>query len=176
MLILALLVLAVIEGSAETFKTWCRTRAIGLSMHSNAAAAYALLLLGLYLKYAMLIAIQGTQRMRSRRFRWPEDATAWRGELGAEPALVERAQAALHNDGESQPLFLAASAAWILLGASALGAFSLCALYVVTRWLHTILLLFPRQPLRTRVFGLSQLCLLLVMLDLARLAVRAYSS
>jgi uncharacterized MAPEG superfamily protein len=144
-------------------------------MHSSAAAAYTLLVLGLYLKYVVLIAVQGTQRMRSRRFRWPEDAAAWVGEVGSEPERVDRAQAALRNDGESQPLFLAASAAWILLGAAPHSALALCALYVLTRWTHTFLLLVPRQPLRTRVFGLSQLCLLLVIVDLCRLAARAHS-
>jgi hypothetical protein len=44
-----------------------------------------------------------------------------------------------------------------------------CSSYLVTRTLHSILLIWPRQPLRNRMFGLSQLCLLVVLVDSCRL-------
>jgi uncharacterized MAPEG superfamily protein len=139
-------------------------------MHASGAWAYAVLVVGLYLKYIVMIGVQGIARRRSGVFRWPEDATAWRGQVLPEAERVERAQAALRNAAESEPLFLAASAAWIALGAAPLAALSVCVTYVLARWLHAFWLLVPRQPQRTRVFGLSQLCLLGVMVDLVRLA------
>ena len=138
-------------------------------MKPSAATAYLVLLVGLFLKYALMIAIQGLQRKRRGVFRWPEDAACWRGQVQTEDAWVERAQAVLRNDSESQPLFLAASAAWIALGADAALALGVCGAYVAARWLHAYWLLCPRQPQRTRVFGLSLLCLLLVLVDLGRL-------
>jgi uncharacterized MAPEG superfamily protein len=138
-------------------------------MKPSAASAYLMLLLGLFLKYALMIAIQGVQRKRRHVFRWPEDAACWRGQVQTEDAWVERAQAVLRNDSESQPLFLAASAAWIALGADAELALGVCGAYVATRWLHAYWLLRPRQPQRTRVFGVSLLCVLLVLFDVGRL-------
>lgn len=138
-------------------------------MQAASCLAYALLVVGLYLKYFVVIGLQGLERHRSAVFRWPEDALAWRGRALPEAERVERAQAALRNASESEPLFLAASAAWIALGAPASLALALCLAYVLLRWLHTLWLLVPRQPLRTRVFGLSQLCLLFVVVDLTRL-------
>ena len=139
-------------------------------MHPSGAFAYALLVVGLYLKYFVMIGIQGLERRRSAVFRWPEDAAAWSGQVRPEAERVERAQAALRNASESEPLFLAASAAWIALGAQPFAALSVCLGYVLIRSLHAFWLLVPRQPMRTRVFGLSQLCLLGVIIDLTRLA------
>lgn len=133
------------------------------------ASAYAFLLVGLTVKYALLLALQGTRRMRVRVFRWPEDAAQWHGKVGSEEMLVERAQAALRNDGESQPLFLAAAAFWLWSGASGVAALIVCGGYLITRALHSALLIWPRQPLRNRVFGLSQLCLVVVLVDSYRL-------
>jgi uncharacterized MAPEG superfamily protein len=76
----------------------------------------------------------------------------------------------LRNDGESQPLFLAVAAFWLWSGANATLAWSVCGVYVVARALHSLFMLWPRQPLRNRLFGLSQLCLLVALLDAVRLA------
>lgn len=107
--------------------------------------------------------------MRSHTFRWSEDAAHWGGAADLEDSLVERAQAALRNDGESQPLFLAASALWLWSGAELWLSLSLFAVYLVARCLHSACLIWPRQPLRNRLFGLSQLCLLLVLADSCRM-------
>jgi uncharacterized MAPEG superfamily protein len=139
-------------------------------MNASGALAYAVLVLGLYLKYFVVIAIQGLERRRSAVFRWPEDAATWRGQVLPEGPRVERAQAALRNAGESEPLFLAASGAWIALGAAPGTATLVCVGYALLRWAHALWLLVPRQPQRTHVFALSQLCLLGVVIDLVRLA------
>jgi uncharacterized MAPEG superfamily protein len=141
-------------------------------MQLHAASCYAFLLLGLTLKLAFLIGLQGVRRMRSHTFRWPEDAAHWQGAVAAEDSLVERAQAALRNDGESQPLFLAASALWLWTGADLRFALPLFGVYLLARALHGAWLLWPRQPQRNRAFGVSVLCLLLVLADSVRLLVR----
>lgn len=138
-------------------------------MQPLSASAYALLLLGLTLKYALVMALQGARRVRLRSFRWPEDAVHWGGKADGDDTLVERAQAALRNDGESQPLFLAAAALWLWSGASDVAALIVFSCYVAARGLHSALLIWPRQPLRNRVFGLSQLCLLGILVDTCRL-------
>ena len=138
-------------------------------MHNQAATCFLLLLLGLTLKLAFLISFQGLRRMRGKHFRWPEDAAQWGGGAGPEDALVERAQAALRNDGESQPLFLVASAFWLWSGADARLALAVFSVYLLARSLHSVWLIWPRQPLRNRLFGLSQLCLLVVLADSGRL-------
>jgi uncharacterized MAPEG superfamily protein len=130
---------------------------------------YGLLVAGLTLKFAWLIGLQGLRRMRTRSFRWAEDATHWQGHISGEDVLVERAQAALRNDGESQPLFLAAAGLWIALGAGSSVALVVCSVYLLARVLHSVFMLWPRQPVRNRVFGISQLCLLAVLVDSARL-------
>lgn len=139
-------------------------------MHASGAVVYTFLVFGLYLKSFVLIAIQGSERRRSAVFRWPEDASAWDGRVQPEGQRVERAQAALRNASESEPLFMAASAVWIALGAPQTAALVVCLGYVLVRALHAYLLLVPRQPLRTRVFGLSQLLLLGVSVEAVRLA------
>jgi uncharacterized MAPEG superfamily protein len=139
-------------------------------MQFSASSSYLLLVFGLSLKFLLLIGLQGFRRMQVRIFRWPEDAAHWSGSAGCEDPLVERAQAALRNDGESQPLFLAVAAFWLWSGANGALAWSVCALYVVARGLHSAFMLWPMQPLRNRVFGLSQLCLLVALLDCCRLA------
>ncbi len=138
-------------------------------MYTPALEAYALLIVVLTLKFIWLIGLQGLLRMRAQRFRWPEDAQHWQGQSGSEDQRVERAQAALRNDGESQPLFLAAAALWLALGAERRIALWVCGLYVLLRVVHSVCLVWPRQPLRNRSFGLSLACLVGVLLDCARL-------
>lgn len=138
-------------------------------MHLSASAPLLLLVFALSLKFLLLIGLQGIRRMQTRTFRWPEDAAHWSGSVGREDPLVERAQAALRNDAESQPLFLAAAAFWLWSGANSALAWSVCAGYVFARGLHSLLMLWPKQPLRNRTFGLAQLCLLAALLDACRL-------
>lgn len=142
-------------------------------MDPIALRAYLLALLLLTLKYAAVTTVQGKLRFATRTFRWPEDARAWHGrsEGGREHELVERAQALLRNDAESQPLFLAASAAWIALGAEGTAAALALPAYALARGAHAWFFLRPRQPARNRAFVLGQLVLLGVLVDALRRAI-----
>jgi len=143
-------------------------------MKPTAALPFVILVLGMTLKSVALMVIQGQRRTKTRTFRWPEDAAHWRGVVSSdEDAQTLRAQAALRNDGESQPYFLAAVAAWIGLGAEETLALIVCGTYLVLRGLHSAFLIWPRQPLRNRLFGLSLLCLFVVLADCVRLLLSA---
>ena len=84
------------------------------------------------------------------------DAAAWKGEaVEREDERVERAQRALRNDGESQPYFLVFGALYVAVGAAPWAALLYFPGYALARIAHTWLLLRPRQPHRTRVFGLG---------------------
>lgn len=127
-------------------------------MHAPAVAAYAGTVLVLFLKLVCLVSIQGKTRMRTRAFRYREDAAAWNGEaVEREDEAVERAQRALDNDGETQPYFLVFGALYVAIGAASWAAFVYFPVYALARIAHTWLLLRPRQPLRTRVFGIGLL-------------------
>jgi uncharacterized MAPEG superfamily protein len=140
-------------------------------MKPAAALPFVILLLGMTTKFVALTLIQALRRTKTRTFRWPEDAAHWRGVVVSsdEDPQCLRAQAALRNDGESQPYFLLAAAAWIWLGADETVALILCSTYVALRALHSAFLLWPRQPLRNRIFGLSVVCLFVVLGDCVRL-------
>jgi len=136
---------------------------------SLALGPFWLLLAGLTLKFLVLTILQGLRRSRTHTFRWPEDARHWGGTVVAdEDPLCVRTQAALRNDGESQPLFVAATALWIAAGAPATLAYPVVTAYLALRMVHSSLLLLPRQPLRNRIFGLSVLLLLAVLGDACR--------
>lgn len=138
-------------------------------MERTAAAVYALLASGLFLKTFLMTGLQGRIRLGSKRFRWPEDAAAWGGVVGDDPdERVERAQAALRNDGENHPTMLAASAAWLALGAPVGIAGAAFGIYVVSRILHGLLLVHPIQPLRNRVYVLGLAILLAIVVDAVR--------
>lgn len=137
----------------------------------DARIPYLLAVTALFVKYVALISVQGSARFRTRRFRWPEDAVTWKGETGPEEdETVERAQAALRNDGESHVFFLVFGGAWVLLGADLRVAWPLCATYAVARLAHGYFLVRPRQPLRNRCFVVGQLALLVLVVDALRLA------
>ncbi|MGE0328643.1 MAG: MAPEG family protein [Polyangiaceae bacterium] len=114
----------------------------------------------LVLKFFMTISVQAWVRLNSRRFQYPEDARAFKGELVAEEAdSVVRAQRVLRNDGESQPFFLAAAGLYVAAEVWPSGAWLYFGVYVLSRWLHAVCLLRPTQPLRNFAFGVGLLCL-----------------
>jgi hypothetical protein len=49
-------------------------------------------------------------------------------------------------------------------------AWAVCGAYVAVRTLHSALLLWPRQPLRTQVFGVSLVLLFVVLADGLRMS------
>jgi len=139
-------------------------------MKPAAALPFLIVLCGIIVKFIALTLVQAVRRTKTRTFRSPEDAAHWGGVVATEEdPRAMRAQAALRNDGESQSYFLAATALWLLLGAQQTFALIVCSSYVVLRALHSAFLLWPRQPLRNRIFGLSLLCLLVVLGDCLRL-------
>ncbi|MCA9641858.1 MAG: MAPEG family protein [Polyangiaceae bacterium] len=129
-------------------------------MARDALAAYTLCVGLLVLKFFMTISVQAWVRMRTKRFQYPEDARAFRGELAPEEAdSVVRAQRVLRNDGESQPFFLAVAGLYVVCGAWPSGAWFYFGTYALSRWVHTLCLLRPTQPLRNFAFGCGILCL-----------------
>jgi uncharacterized MAPEG superfamily protein len=121
---------------------------------------YALAVVVLFLKFAVLAAIQGATRTRTKTFRHAEDAAHWGGTVPErEHPLVERAQRALLNDGESQPLFLALGIALVLLEPTSRLVAGYFVTYVVSRVLHTAFMLRGRQPYRNRSFAIGLIAL-----------------
>lgn len=142
-------------------------------MDPLALFAYALTLACFLGKYLFTIGLQGHRRSSTKRFRWPEDATAFGGSSDEGDApVVRRAQHLLRNDGESLPLFFAVGAAWIAVGATGWIVASAFALFTSFRFLHAWFMLWPKQPARVRAFTGAQLVLLGIMIDAVRLAAR----
>lgn len=141
-------------------------------MPLNASDVYVGSVLLLFLKYLAVTVLQARERFAHRRFRYPEDAACWRGELADDTQLCQRAQSLLRNDAESQPFYLVLGAAYVSLGLWPLGGMLYFAVYPLTRWLHAFCLLRGLQPHRNRAFalGLAILVLLAVHLGHALLA------
>ena len=114
----------------------------------------ALATAALVLKHLVLIGIQGGIRVAKRRFAREEDARAFRGKPGEDPALATLAQEVIRNGLENEPLFLLlllvlhqaqpdadlATYAWTFLAA---------------RYLHALVFLRRSQPLRTITFAVG---------------------
>ncbi|MDB4973349.1 MAG: hypothetical protein JWN48_1690 [Myxococcaceae bacterium] len=143
-------------------------------MDPTSVLAYVAALALLFGKYFAVTLLQAKRRFSTRVFRWPEDARAWRGQPSArEDELLERAQAVLRNDAETQPFFFAFGAVWVALGAPAAFAQLVLPGYALARCVHTWLLLYPRQPARNRAFVVAQLLLFAVIGDCLRRAINA---
>ncbi len=120
---------------------------------------WALAAVVLFLKTVTLAMIQGAMRARHKTFVRPEDARTYGNNDPAarEVPIVERAQGALRNDGENVPPFLAIGLAYAMLGCSAAAAPWYFGGFVALRIAHGALMIWPRQPLRTIVYGLGVL-------------------
>jgi hypothetical protein len=140
-------------------------------MPLNASYVYLGSVLLLFVKYLAATVLQARERLAHRRFRYPEDAAFWGGEVADDTQLCQRAQSLLRNDTESQPFYLVLGAAYVSLGLWPLGGVLYFAVYPLTRWLHAYCLLRGLQPHRNRSFalGLSILVLLAVHLGHALL-------
>jgi len=142
-----------------------------ICMEQSSLLVYLASVAVLFAKYVAITLVQAQRRFALRSFRWPEDAATWKGEhVRVEDERIERAQAALRNDGETQPFYLAIAGAWIALGAPFAAACIACGSYALARSLHSFFMIHPRQPLRNRFFGLGQIVLLLVLIDAIRRA------
>lgn len=130
-------------------------------MQPDSLALYLIAVFALLLKYVFAVGVQGITRVRSRSFRWPEDAKANRGEVGEkEPEVVHRAQRLIDNEGESQPYFLVFGAAFVFTGGAAGWAMAYFLTYASARLVHGALMMKPSQPLRTLVFSVGMVTLL----------------
>ena len=122
-------------------------------MAVNAIAVYVTSVVVLFAKHVVTIAIQGAERNRTHKFRYPEDAAYWKGEVGDDTELCERAQRLLRNDSESHPYYFAIGAAYVLLGAWPAGAPFYFGAYALSRMMHAYFMLRTRQPHRNRAFA-----------------------
>lgn len=118
-----------------------------------ALPVFAVALAALFLKTTLTSFLQIVTRFRSRSFTVPEDAAM----VGvrpkeAEAPLVQRCASIWRNDVENLPLFLALALTYVLLGASKESAQLLFALYVATRYAHTVIYLRGLQPWRALSF------------------------
>ncbi len=126
-------------------------------MNLIGGSVYCLSLIALWLKCVLALSLQGRERLRARAFRYPEDASYWRGTVGTDTELCLRAQSLLRNDSETQPYFVALAGVYLLLGAAPSAAPFYFATYTLSRLAHGYFLLSGRQPHRTRSFGAGAL-------------------
>lgn len=133
-----------------------------ISMNSIGLSVYAAALVILFGKFVVTISLQGLDRIRGGRFRYPEDAAHWKGEVTADTDRCDRAQRLLRNDGEGQPYFFALGALYLVLGAWPLGAPIYFGVYTLSRVLHALWLFRGTQPHRNRAFGLGLLTLVVL--------------
>lgn len=140
-------------------------------MNETAAVAYVLLVVALWGKFVAVALVQGRVRLRTGTFQYAEDAAWMRGQaVDHEDERVIRAQRVLRNDGESQPYVLELGAAYVALGGSAEGAVVYFGGYALSRVLHGLWLLRPRQPHRNRAYAVGLLLTLALAVHTASLA------
>lgn len=132
-------------------------------MSAVAVASFAFSVVALFFKFVATALVQGRHRVGAKQFQYAEDARHWGGQLVAdEHETVVRAQRVLRNDAEGQPLFLALGAAYVALGAWPIGAPLYFGGYVLSRVVHTVFLLHPRQPHRNRAYAFGLFCLMAI--------------
>jgi hypothetical protein len=124
-------------------------------MDANASTVYVTSIVLLFVKHVATITIQAAERNRTRKFRYPEDAAFWKGQLAEDTDLCQRAQQLLRNDSESHPYYFAIGAAYVVLGAWPAGAPLYLGVYALSRVMHAYWLLRPRQPHRNRAFAVG---------------------
>ena len=132
------------------------------NMDAKAIAVYVISVLLLFAKFVVTITVQAKERMRTRHFRYPEDAVYWRGAVAQDSELCLRAQQLIRNDGESQPFYLAIGAAYVAVGAWPAGASLYFAAYALSRIAYAYFMLRPRQPQRNRAFAIGVIVLVVL--------------
>jgi len=122
-------------------------------MQGNAVAVYVTTVLLLFAKHVVTITVQAWERMRARRFRYPEDAAFWKGVVA--------------EDTESHPYYFTMGAAYLVLGAWPTGAPLYFSAYALSRVAHAYFMLRPRQPHRNRAFAVGVVTLVALSAHLA---------
>jgi uncharacterized MAPEG superfamily protein len=136
-------------------------------MPPNASDVYVASVIVLFLKYVAATLLQARERFAHRRFRYPEDAAHWRGEVADDTELCQRMQSLLRNDAESQPFYLVLGAAYVSTGLWPLGGSIYFMVYPLARLLHAFFLLRGLQPHRNRAFALGLIVIVLLAAHLA---------
>lgn len=135
-------------------------------------SVYALSALVLLFKFVVTISIQARERLRTRAFRYPEDAARWHGLVAPDSDLCQRAAHVLRNDGESQVYYLVLGAVLVALQPDSRAAIFYFLTYTLARLAHTYWLLSPRQPHRNRAFSVGMIALVGLAGHVAFLALR----
>jgi len=139
-----------------------------------AFAAYAVAALLLAVNLLFLWVWSGLTRGRTRTAINPEDAARFQAQLrDSDPPEVGRVLRAHRNAEASIYPFLLVGWVYVLAGAGAQIAMLLFGIFVAARGVHSWAYLGARQPLRTISFIVGGLALIAMMLDLARLLLRA---
>lgn len=141
-------------------------------MTFDSLSVYALSVLVLFFKFVVTISVQARERLRTRAFRYPEDAAHWHGVVAPDSELCQRAAQVLRNDGESQVYYLVFGAVLVAFDPDSLAAMFYCATYTLARLAHTFWFLFPRQPHRNRAFSVGVIALVGLAAHVAFLAFR----
>jgi uncharacterized MAPEG superfamily protein len=118
--------------------------------------AFALALVALFLKTTLTSALQVISRIRAGAFPIPEDARLMkRTHTQAEAPFVQRCANVWRNDTENLPLFMALGLTYVLLGATAQAGYTYFGLYVLVRYIHSMVYLRALQPWRAMFYLLG---------------------
>jgi glutathione S-transferase len=131
-------------------------------LQSEAFRTYAVCCAILGLKVLFSAFYTGAQRQKARGYINAEDARVF-GKGQVEAGAVENANVAhglriQRNDAENIPTFYALGLAYVLSGASPVGAFWYCWTYTIARVLHTVMYVNHWQPWRAICFGIGVSC------------------
>lgn len=143
------------EHFAGIVQVWSREGRHNRSMKFDPWAVYSLSVIVLFLKFFVTISVQARERLRERRFRYPEDSEHWHGVRGEDSDLCQRADRLLRNDAESQLYYLALAAAYVASGAWPTGTIWYFGGFTGARLFHGYWLLTARQPHRNRAFAVG---------------------
>jgi len=131
---------------------------------------YALCAAILGLKMLFSAIYTGVQRQRNQGYINAEDARAF-GRSGAR-AGTEESPAVAHalriqrNDLENIPLFFAIGLAYVLAGASPIGAVVCCWAFTLARIAHTAAYTWNLQPWRAIFYGIGTLAILAMIVQI----------
>jgi len=139
-------------------------------VHRPAFAIYALACVILALNLFVLGGMTGAGRGKSKVFVNPEDTKDGKG-APAEHERVARLLRAHRNALENFVPFAIIGLLYVLVGASARGAYILFGVYTVARVLHSIMYLGGKQPWRTIMFAVGALATLGMMIQVTRAAI-----
>lgn len=129
---------------------------------------YVLFTVLLVLKMTALAFITARRRAKAGIVVNPEDVKVNPGAHAEaqEAPEVLRAKRAHGNDVENVPVFIICAGIMTLLGASSTAGWAYFGLYFAVRTLYTIFYLAEVQPFRTLSFGVGQLALLGVLVQM----------